>query len=91
MQQHGSNYFAPRTDPKPGTVANRSTFIFQNMVMLHINLIDLGWGGVSKCQNATVSEHGHVTYQIKWIHECSNIEANNLLNLVCVCVRGVKL
>ena len=32
-----------------------------------------GWG-----QNSTFSEHGHVAYQIKWNHECSNMVANIL-------------
>ena len=27
----------------------------------------------SKGQNSTFSEHGHVAYEIKWNHECSNI------------------
>ena len=30
----------------------------------------------SKCQNATFSEHGHVAYQIKENHRCSNMIAN---------------
>ena len=34
-------------------------------------------GGV-KGQNSTFSEHGHVTYQSKWNHECSNMVANIL-------------
>ena len=32
----------------------------------------------SKCQNSTFSEHGHVAYQIKWNHECSNMVENIL-------------
>ena len=30
----------------------------------------------SKGQNSTFSEHGHVAYQIKGDHECSDIVAN---------------
>ena len=37
---------------------------------------DLGVG--SKGQNSTFSEHGHVAYQIKGNHECSNMVANIL-------------
>ena len=33
----------------------------------------------SKVQNLTFSEHGHVAYQIKENHECSNIVPNILL------------
>ena len=33
----------------------------------------------SKVQNSTFSEHGHVAYQIKENHECSNKEPNILL------------
>ena len=33
----------------------------------------------SKVQNSTFSEHGHVAYQIKENHECSNMVPNNLL------------
>ena len=66
--------------------------LFQNMVMLHIkfngitNAVDikyfarirtppwtLGWG-----QNSSFTEHGHVAYQIKGNHECSNMVANIL-------------
>ena len=32
-----------------------------------------GWG-----QNSTFSEHGHVAYQIKGNHDCSNMAANIL-------------
>ena len=32
----------------------------------------------SKDQNSTISEHGHVAYQIKDNHECSNMVANIL-------------
>ena len=32
----------------------------------------------SKGQNSTCSEHGHVAYQIKDNHECSNMAANIL-------------
>ena len=32
----------------------------------------------SKDQNPTFSEHGHVAYQIKDNHECSNMEENIL-------------
>ena len=32
----------------------------------------------SKSQNSTFSEHGHVAYQIKDNHECSNMAANIL-------------
>ena len=32
----------------------------------------------SKAQNSTFSEHGHVAYQIKDNHECSNMVANIL-------------
>ena len=35
--------------------------------------LTLGLG--SKGQNSTFSEHGHVAYQIKWNHECSNMKA----------------
>ena len=38
---------------------------------------DLGMG--SKVQNSTFSEHGHVAYQIKENHECSNMVPNILL------------
>ena len=31
---------------------------------------------VSKGQNSTFLEHGHVAYQIKWNHECSKMVAN---------------
>ena len=34
-------------------------------------------GGVKR-SNSTFSEHGHVAYQIKWNHECSNMVANDL-------------
>ena len=37
---------------------------------------DLGMG--SKVQNSTFSEHGHVAYQIKENHECSNMVPNIL-------------
>ena len=33
----------------------------------------------SKVQNSTFSEHGHVAYQIKENHKCSNMEPNILL------------
>ena len=36
--------------------------------------MDLGGGG----QNSTFSEHGHVAYQIRGNHECSNMVANIL-------------
>ena len=39
-------------------------------------LSTLGVG--SKGRNSTFSEHGHVAYQIKGNHECSNLEANIL-------------
>ena len=32
----------------------------------------------SKGQNSTFSEHGHVAYQIKGNHKCSNMVANVL-------------
>ena len=32
----------------------------------------------SKGQNFTFSEHGHVAYQIKGDHECSNMQANSM-------------
>ena len=32
----------------------------------------------SKAQNSTSSEHGHVAYQIKRNHKCSNMVGNNL-------------
>ena len=32
----------------------------------------------SKGQNSTVSEYGHVVYQIKWNHKCSNMQAHIL-------------
>ena len=32
----------------------------------------------SKAQNSTSSEHGHVAYDIKWTHRCSNMVANVL-------------
>ena len=35
-------------------------------------------GVESKGQNQTFAEHGHVAYQIKWNHECSNMVANIL-------------
>ena len=38
---------------------------------------DLGMG--SKVQNSTFSEHGHVAYQLKEKHECSNMVPNILL------------
>ena len=38
---------------------------------------DLGVG--SKVQNSTFSEHGHVAYQIKENHKCSNMVTNILL------------
>ena len=38
--------------------------------------LTLGLG--SKCQNSTLAEHGHVTYQIKGNHECSNMIVNIL-------------
>ena len=37
-----------------------------------------GGGGGFKGQNSTFLEHGHVAYQIKWNHECSNMVANIL-------------
>ena len=30
-------------------------------------------------QASTFSEHGHVAYQVKWNHNCSNMVANILL------------
>ena len=39
--------------------------------------LTLGLG--SKGQSSTLSEHGHVAYQIKRNHECSNMVANILL------------
>ena len=35
-------------------------------------------GNQIKWKNSTFSEHGHVAYQIKGKHECSNILANIL-------------
>ena len=32
-------------------------------------------GQGAKGQNSTFSEHGHVAYQIKWNHECSNVSS----------------
>ena len=36
----------------------------------------LGMGFIS--QNSTFSEYGHVAYQVKGNHECSNMVAKNL-------------
>ena len=44
--------------------------------------LTLGLG--SKGQNSTLSENGHVAYQIKGNHECSNMVANTL-SAVCDC------
>ena len=41
-------------------------------------LLPLALGLGSKGQNSTVSEHAHVSYQIKGNHECSNMVANIL-------------
>ena len=75
--QHGSKYFAqtppPSQDPAGGV--KRSSQIFQNIIVLNIKLkaitkcsnmvanITLGFGSNGK--NSTLSEHGHVAYQIK--------------------------
>ena len=32
----------------------------------------------SNAQNSTFTEHGHVAYEIKWTHKCSNMVANVL-------------
>ena len=39
---------------------------------------DLEVGAGSKGQNSTFLEHGHVAYQVKENHECSNMVANIL-------------
>ena len=49
----------------------------------------LAWCG-SKGQNATFSEHGHVEYQIKWNHECSNMSAR-ILSLHTPSVKGQNI
>ena len=35
-----------------------------------------GWG--QKLKKSTSSEHGHVAYEIKWTHKCSNMVASVL-------------
>ena len=64
--------------------------LFQNMVMLHIQFKGMthaspsfdppGWTkGVGQRQIFNFfSEHGHIAYQIKLNHECSNTAANIL-------------
>ena len=47
-----------------------------NRIQLVTYWADLGGG--SKGQNSTLSEQGHVAYQIKENHKCSNIVANVL-------------
>ena len=39
---------------------------------------DTPWGWGSLAQNLTFSEYGHVAYQIKENHKCSNMVANIL-------------
>ena len=43
----------------------------------------------SKGQNSTFSEHGHVVYQIKWDHKCSNRKAH-ILSLHTPLIPGVE-
>ena len=43
---------------------------------------------VSKGQNSTFSEHGHVAYQIKGNDECSNMQAH-ILSLYASSTPGV--
>ena len=75
------------TDPLPDSGAWDQKVIFQlfqNMDMLHIKL--KGMTHAAACQqifspqvtNSICSEHGHVAYQIKWNHECSNMQTHIL-------------
>ena len=57
MQQDGSKYFAPPLSPSRTPPP----------------LLPPTLGVGRKGQNTTFSEHGHIAYQIKWKHECSNI------------------
>ena len=66
MQQHGSKYFAPPPypySPPPQYFACRPP-----------PSPTMRMGSVG--QNSTFSEHGHVAYQIKENHTCSNMAAN---------------
>ena len=49
------------------------------------------FGVESKGQTSTFSEHGHIAYQIKWNHECSNVVANILLADPAPDPRGQKV
>ena len=86
MQQLGSNYFACRPPYPTLEVKTSKKKLFQNMVLLHIKLKRITNAASrlqipprptfgSKGQNSTFSEYGHVEYQIKWDHECSNMVA----------------
>ena len=85
MQQHGSKYFAHRT-PSPGIwsvgqnsrelkrITNAATWLPADIPSYSPPppmTLEMG-------QISTFSEHGHVTYQIKDNHECSNMVANIL-------------
>ena len=84
---------ADTPDREDGFNRSKCSF-FLNMVMLHINLMGITkcsrmvanfcpqtppgpWGG-GLGQNSTLSEHGHVAYQLKGITKCSRMVANIL-------------
>ena len=91
MQQHGSKYFAQST-PDPGIKRSKFIFFrtwsyciiiklkritkCSNIVanVLPTDRLTLGWD--QKVNIYFFSEHGHVAYQTKWNHECSNMVAN---------------
>ena len=53
-------------------------------------LATLGVGSIG--QNSTCSKHGHVVYQIRWNHGCSNtvaaadVRAHEYINIVYICI-----
>ena len=82
MHQHGSHHVTHRTPPKPFGWGQRvKIHIFQNMVMLHIELMGMANAatckrifyphmhslplGGDKSQNIC-PESSHVAYQINW-------------------------
>ena len=89
------------TEP-PSTQNKKSKFsFFQNMAMLLIKLKRMIHAATCQqiifpkttptleySQNSTFSELGHVAFQIKWNHECSNMQAH-ILSLHAPSTTGV--